>query len=166
MNPHYLLAGLWFYSKSNAFPWYIANINNETAQLNRKVVIEGKQMTDSRHLLFYDLEGIPLSKDILEKSFGFTDSSNEGYMYKELYPPLKVLRGDVLETVKQPTYLYIDIDDTGKRFTTFISCGENKIYISELSFAHELQLLIFSHTYKFPIISITQTKQNETPITA
>lgn len=165
MAPSILIPGMWFYHEKNAFPWYIGHVNVDTAQLLRKVQVVGKPMTDSNYSHFALLQPIPLDKDILAESFGFNESidpNRDGYYFMDLYGPINVLVGSEYVEAKPPTRLYIDISENSKRFTTFMECGANKIFISELSFVHELQLLIFSHTYKFPYLTIKKEKQNGT----
>lgn len=160
MTPHVLMSGLWFYAEGDKLPYYIANVQGSTALLVRKQ--SNGQFTDSTHALFVDLKGIPLDRDILENSFGFTHSSTrDGYVYKEVYPAIRVTRGDNVDVVKPATYLYIDIDESGKRFTTYLECGDNKIFIAERSFVHEIQLLLYIHTDKFPLITINKSKTDE-----
>jgi hypothetical protein len=160
MIPQILVAGLWFYKDDRNEPFYIGHVNNQTACLLRKV----ENGHDSAHSLFNYLQGIPLDYDIMIESFGFYPiteevvTSRSGYVYRKLYDEIKVLRGDSWEVVKPATYMYIDIDELGKRYTTYISCGENKIFVSELSTVHELQLFIFAHTFVFPIITINKLK--------
>jgi hypothetical protein len=162
MNPQVLVPGLWFYTEKNGFPYYIGHINVETAMLVRPIVKDSITHTDSVHVLYNYLIGIPLTREIMENNFGFDHSNDkEGYVYKEIRPAIKVTRGDNIDVVKPATYLYIDIDESGKRFTTYLLCGENKIFLPELSFVHEVQLLLYVHTDKFPYLTITQTKSND-----
>jgi len=158
--PQLLVAGLWFYVDEKSDPFYIGHVQHDTAVLLRKIVKDGITYTDSHHALFHYLKGIPLDYNTLVDRVGFLPSTErEGYVLKELVPKLQVLRGDYMEQVKPALNLFIDIDESGKRFTTYLECGLNKIFLPELSFIHELQLLIYTHTYKFPLLEITKRKE-------
>jgi hypothetical protein len=161
MQPQILLPGLWVYHLDGNDPFYIGGTNNITAQLLRKTV-DGKY-TDSVYKLFSRLTGIRLDYDILIESFGFLPSAREGYVFKQIYKELTVLRGDNRELVKAATNLVIEMEPgtTGKRFTTYLECGDSRIFLSEISHVHELQILIFAHTYNFPYIIVNKTKQDE-----
>lgn len=157
MTPHILIPGLWCKIEGDETPWYIGNVYSNTAHLLRPVIKDGKQMTDSHQTTFNNLLGVALTRDILMDCFGFKQSAipgREECACFELYPAVNITRGDTTEELKPPTYLYIIIDESGKRFTTFMEYGENKIYLSELSYVHELQILIFAHKYSFPIIKL------------
>lgn len=162
MIPQFLIPGLWFYVENNDKPFYIGNVNNQTAQLLRKTELNGVPMTDSCHCLFNQLLGITLTPLILGDQFGFVvrnDHEDDFYMYKELYPELRIKNPETgfLDLVKPATYLLIDMDGS-KRFTNYLKCGDNKIYLGEISYVHELQLLLFTHTQKFPVVTITKNK--------
>ena len=160
MTPQILMPGLWVYAPDEIDAYYIGYSNGTTAVLIRKVSKNDQPFTDSKHVLFKYLEGIPLNYNILTDSFGFFPSQErEGYVFKELYKELKVPRGDNYEQVKPATNIFIDIDEGGKRFTTYLECGTNRIYLSEISFVHELQLLIYAHTYTFPFPFLNLTTQ-------
>lgn len=165
MTPQILMPGLWVFAPDKPDAYSISHANGATAMLIRKsnklnpaAELAGT-FTDSHHCLFNYLEGVPLTYDILVDNFGFLPSQErQGFVYKELYKDLKVLRGDNYEQVKPATNLFIDIDESGKRFTTYLECGTNRIYLSEISHVHELQLLVYSHTYVFPCLNLTTQK--------
>lgn len=154
MTPQMLLPGLWVYCLDKPHAYYISHANGATAVLLREQAVNETVMHDSHHSMFTRLHGIPLDRDILTNSFGFSPAlHNDSYMFRQIYKEIKVLRGDNLELVKPSTNLFIDIDESGKRFTTYLECGDNKIYLSELSHVHELQILLYAHTYAFPFIN-------------
>lgn len=167
-SPQILVPGLWFYVADKPEAFYIGQVQGQTAMLFRRVIVNDKLMTDSHHTLFINLIGIPITYDICVGAFGFLPSQTEGHedrVFKTIIPEVSVLRGDNREVVKPATNLYIVIDDSGKRFTIYLSCGENKIYLPEISFVHELQILIFANTHIFPLITINKTKDHETETT-
>jgi hypothetical protein len=163
MIPQFLVPGLWFYTENKKEPFYIGSINNQTAMMFRKTELNGVPMTDSTHCLFSYLKGIALDPEILE-SFGFTHCNrhdDDTYMVTEVYRPIITTNPETgIKDISKPgTYLYIDIDG-GKRFTNYLKCGDNKIFLAEISFVHELQILLFSKTFVFPIINITKPKNS------
>lgn len=133
--------------------YYVGNLNGDTVALFRKTDAKGnpsEKYTDSKHTLFANVYGVPITDELLIERLGFTpvDETKFAYtVYESVRRPNPETGID--ETVKPATFWIIDIDDSGKRFTNFLTRGDQKIYLAEVSSVHEIQNFIFSLTGKF-----------------
>lgn len=156
MNPQVLLPGLCFFHEKSDEVFYIAHVNVDTAQLKRKVEVNGKTMHDSHHTMYANLLPVPLIREHMIHEMGFVEY--DGQLAKEIYPVIKRMAGDDEYMVRDLTILIIDVYNGGNRFTAKLVNGENKIYLEELSYVHEVQHLIYALTGKLPLYELTQTK--------
>ena len=152
-----LMPGLCFYHEKSNNAFYVGSSTHLTANMLRKVVINGQPMTESHHTLYTNLIPISIDEETLINDFGFLPSDRSGFVFKELIKPIDVLRGDTMERVKAATNLVVECDNSPRK-TVYVECGDSRVYLPEISFVHELQFLVYTHTWKFPIITITKTK--------
>lgn len=158
MNPQVLLPGLCFFHEKSDEVFYIAHVNVDTAQLKRKVEVNGKIMHDSHHTMYANLIPVPLRTDFMLYEMGFYEY-HDGYIATNIYPSIVKTDSEGIEfMVKESTRLVIDSRNGNNRFTTFLSREESKIYLQEFSFVHEIQHLIYALTGKLPLYELTQTK--------
>ena len=102
-----------------------------------------------------DFSPILLTAEILLNWFGFAVNGTDVFA-KTLYNAVFATNPatNIRDMVKPPTYLIIKLDEGNGRFTTYLYHDNNKIYIAEQSYVHELQLMLFMLTGNFPIIKL------------